>query len=355
MNGEMTVAVTGLNATDNPGPGVAVIRSLRASPDFRGRIVGLAYDALEPGVYAHDLVDDVFLIPYPSQGLHALRERMEYIHDRVKLDVVIPTLDAELPSFVDLAPTLSTWGIGTLLPTREQLDLRSKARLMALGAKGIPVPASKVLSDVTQLYSIHESFTYPIVVKGPYYGAKVCSTLDDAVRGFHKMVAEWGYPVIVQQFVSGEEVCVVAVGDGEGGLIGAVQMRKTVITDKGKGWAGVAIRDAGLDQLAETFMRETKWRGPCELEVIRDAHGGYHVLEVNPRFPAWCYLSAGAGMNLPFAVAELAAGRAVAPMREYRVGTMFVRIALDQITDLEGFSRISTAGELVRSAEGVSP
>ncbi len=41
-------------------------------------------------------------------------------------------------------------------------------------------------------------------------------------------------------------------------------------------------------------------------------------------------------------------------MRDYRVGTMFVRIALDQITDLEGFSRISTAGELVRN-EGASP
>ncbi len=247
MGAPLTVAVTGLNATDNPGPGVAVIRSLRASPDFSGRIVGLAYDALEPGIYAHDLVDDVFLIPYPSQGLDALRERLEYVHAKEHLDVVIPTLDAELPAFVDLAPTLHDWGIGTMLPTREQLDLRSKARLTALESKGIPVPASKVLSDVGQLYSIHESLTYPIVVKGPYYGAKVAHTLDEAIAGFHKMVAEWGYPVIVQQFVAGEEVCVVAVGDGEGGLVGAVSMRKTVITDKGKGWAGVAIRDAGLD------------------------------------------------------------------------------------------------------------
>ena len=353
MAAPLTVAVTGLNATDNPGPGVAVIRSLRASPDFRGRVVGLAYDALEPGVYARDLLDDVFLIPYPSPGPHALRERLEYIHERVPLDVVIPTLDAELPAFVDLAPTLAEWGVGTMLPTREQLDLRSKARLAALDARGIPVPPSRVLTDVTQLYTIHEALTYPIVVKGPYYGAKVAYTLDDAIQGFRKMVAEWGYPVIVQQFVAGEEVCVVAVGDGEGGLIGAVSMRKTVITDKGKGWAGVAIRDAGLDALTETFMRVTKWRGPCELEVIRDAHGGYHVLEVNPRFPAWCYLSAGAGMNLPHAVAELAAGRKVAPMRDYRVGTMFVRISLDQITDLEGFSRITTAGERVRP-EGAS-
>ena len=30
---------------------------------------------------------------------------------------------------------------------------------------------------------------------------------------------------------------------------------------------------------------------------------------MNPRFPAWCYLSAGAGVNLPWAVVELARGR----------------------------------------------
>ena len=34
--------------------------------------MGLAYDALDPGVYASDVVDEVFLIPYPSQGRDAL-------------------------------------------------------------------------------------------------------------------------------------------------------------------------------------------------------------------------------------------------------------------------------------------
>lgn len=351
MGRPLVVAVTGLNATDNPGPGVGVIRSLRHSHDPDLRVVGLAYDALEPGVYADGLVEDVFLIPYPSQGVEPLRERLAYIRSRVGFNVVIPTLDAELPAFVDLAPELMLQGVGTLLPSREQLDLRSKAKLAALGAKGLPVPASRVLTDVAGLYSIHEHFPFPVVVKGPYYGAKVAHTLDEAVHAFHEMTALWGFPVIVQQYVAGQELCVLAVGDGRGGVVGAVQMRKTVITDKGKGWAGVAIRDEGLDRLTAVFMMATRWRGPCELEVIRDAKGGYHVLEVNPRFPAWCFLSAGAGMNLPYAVAELAAGRDLTALNDYRVGTMFVRIALDQITDMLPFSRMSTTGELVRSEE----
>lgn len=71
----LTVGVTGLNATDNPGPGVAVIRALRdADPNIR--LVGLAYDALDPGVYATELLRDIFMLPYPSQGLTAFWSRL---------------------------------------------------------------------------------------------------------------------------------------------------------------------------------------------------------------------------------------------------------------------------------------
>ncbi len=137
----------------------------------------------------------------------------------------------------------------------------------------------------------------------------------------------------------------VAVGDGEGGLVGAVPMKKTFITDKGKGWAGVAIRDPELLDLTRRFMAHSKWRGPCEVEVVKDREGGYHLLEVNPRFPAWTYLSAGAGMNLPAAVVRLAAGERVEPMTEFEAGTMFIRIALDQIARLSDFQQVASTGE----------
>ena len=85
--------------------------------------------------------------------------------------------------------------------------------------------------------------------------------------------------------------------------------------------------------------------------MIRTETGAFHLLEINPRFPAWCYLSAGAGMNLPYAVAQLAAGQVVEPMTDYEVGTMFVRISLDQIVPLSDFKRISSTGELHRGRE----
>jgi carbamoyl-phosphate synthase large subunit len=348
----LTIAVTGMNATDNPAPGVGVLRALRMG-DPSSRLVGLAYDALDAGIYADGLTSDVFLIPYPSQGLEAFFSRLEYVHEKVGLDVVIPTLDAELPSFIELEPRLRKLGLNLFLPTREQLDLRSKAKLAELGRRsGITVPATAVVSDVEELGRVHEKVPYPFFVKGVFYGATLAATYEEAVHAFYKVVAQWGIPVVVQATVRGEEFNVVGVGDGEGGLVGAVPMKKMVITDKGKGWAGITVKDPALAEVTTAFVKATRWRGPFEIEAMRDTDGRYHLIEVNPRFPAWCFLSASAGMNLPQAVAELAAGRPLSPLADYRVGSMFVRIAIDQVANFADFQHMVTLGEVAHRPNG---
>ena len=102
----MKIAVTGLNATDNPGPGVPVIRSIKDSPNFDGSILGFIYDSLDPGIYMKDLVQKSYMIPYPSGGLDNLYARIADIHAKEKIDLIIPTLDSELYAFVKLYPKL---------------------------------------------------------------------------------------------------------------------------------------------------------------------------------------------------------------------------------------------------------
>ncbi len=46
---KLTIAVTGLNAIDSPGPGVPVSRALKEADSFDARIIGLSYESLEPG------------------------------------------------------------------------------------------------------------------------------------------------------------------------------------------------------------------------------------------------------------------------------------------------------------------
>jgi len=353
----LTVAVTGLNATDNPAPGVAVIRAIREAPGFAGRIVGLAYDALDPGNYLQGIADAVYLMPYPSQGAEAVLDRLLYIHARTPLDVIVPTLDAELPAYIRIADQLLAHGIHTFLPSEEGFARRSKARFHELQDKlGIPVPKSRTIADSADVFRLHEEFSYPLMVKGQFYDAYLAHSPMEAEALFQKVRAKWGLPVVVQEFVAGEEYDVVALGDGEGGLLGAVPMRKMQLTDKGKAWGGITIADPALERFLQEAMSRLKWRGPLELEVMRAKKDGrLLLLEINPRFPAWVYLAVGAGQNLPWAVVELALGRKVAPLPPYRVGTLFLRHSHDVICPLADYENLSIHGELhreVADAEG---
>ena len=350
MKKRTTVAVTGLNATDNPGPGVGVLRCLRDAVGADYHLVGLAYDALDPGVYASKCVDDVFMIPYPSQGIEAFLARIEYIHETVGIDVVIPTLDAELPSFIETQARLASMGIRCVLPSREQLDARAKMHLSALGRRsGLPMPREAVITTPAELSTIHEKVQYPFFVKGPYCGATLARSYEQALAAYYKALASWGPPIIAQEAIDGEEYNVVALGDGLGGLLGAVPMKKMLLTDKGKGWAGITIKDPALMALAESFMQATRWPGGCEIEIMRDKKGAHQIIEVNPRFPAWVYLSAAAGINLPHLLVRLALGQPTSRQVDHTVGTMFVRIAYDQIVPFTDFQQFITAGELLRT------
>ena len=105
----------------------------------------------------------------------------------------------------------------------------------------IDVPYSHIIFSTAEIPALKDKFTYPLVVKGKYYDAAVAYTPEQAVSTFNKISAKWGLPIIIQQFVHGQEVNVTAIGDGKGATIGAVAMRKTYITDKGKAWAGISI------------------------------------------------------------------------------------------------------------------
>lgn len=344
---KVTVGVTGINNIDSPGPGIPVIRGIRESKCFDARIVGLAYEHLEPGIYMRELVDKTYMIPYPSDGKDALFERLAEINDKEHFDVIIPNFDAELFSFIKLEKSLEAIGIRTYLPTLEQFEERHKSNLPAYGKKyGVDVPQGAEVFSVSDLNSTLKSMEYPVMIKGKYYDAYAAHSIEQAEVYFSKMSAKWGLPVIVQDFIKGTEVNVIALGDGNGNLIAAIPMRKQYITEKGKAWGGITIEDASMLNLARKIVAQTKWKGGMELELIRNPEGKLYLLEINPRIPAWVYLAVGAGQNIPEALLKLALGMDVTPFTYYDVGKMFVRYSYDMIVDLELFSRLTTTGEL---------
>lgn len=349
------VAVTGMNAKpDNPGPGCAVARCLRETAGFRGRIIGLGYETLDPGFYLRESCDSGHLLPYPATGAAALLERLDEVLRDEQIDALIPCLDAELPNFLAIESDLKRRGIRLLIPERAQLRRRDKDCLPALGADaGVATPDVRRLSDERFFDDCADNgWHYPLVVKGVFYDAYIVHSAEEARLRFHQMAATWGYPVLVQKFVSGEEVNLTAVGDGSGAMIGEVMMKKQAITDKGKAWAGIAIDDPDLHEAGRRLFASLKWRGPLELEMLRDESGTLHLLEINPRFPAWIYLSHGVDRNLPAALLSLLHGvkpgqLSLAPPRP---GTSFIRYAHEAIVTLDEIAHLTVTGSTSRPA-----
>lgn len=344
---KLTIAITGLNNTDNPGPGIPVIRGILESKEIDARIIGLAYENLEPGIYMPGMINKTYMIPYPSSGTEAYMERITEIHQKDPINLIIPNLDAELYTFMKSQPKLQKMGIVTFLPTFEQFEERHKANLEKYGEKyGIKVPKSKIITGNSDIQKIEDEFEFPVLVKGKFYDAYIAYNTDQVINHFNKISAKWGLPVIVQEFIKGTEVNVVALGDGLGNTIAAVPMRKQFITDKGKAWSGITLSDQEMLRITKDLISQTKWRGGMELEMIKTNSGDYYMIEINPRIPAWVYLAVGAGQNIPEALVKLAMGRTVLPFKSYKVGKMFIRYSWDLLGDIQEFEQLSIFGEI---------
>lgn len=343
---KLTIAVTGLNNIDSPGPGVPVIRGIKKS-GLDVHIVGLAYENLEPGIYMPGLVDKTYLMPFPSAGSEAFLERLEYIHEKEQLDIIIPNFDSELYLFIKYSDKLLKMVIHTFLPSIEQFEERHKDNLPEFAIKyNITVPESKALMNSNELSNLPKPLSYPYYIKGKFYEAFKVSNYNQALYYFNKLSAKWGFPVIVQQAIHGTEVNVIALGDGDGNTVAAVAMRKQYITDKGKAWGGITIKDERLLEITHHIIKETKWRGGMELEMIKTDDGEYYLIEINPRIPAWVYLAVGAGQNIPEMLCRLAMGEKVNPVADYDSGKMFIRYSWDLIGDIADFEKIIIFGEL---------
>ena len=343
---DLTVAVSGINAIDNPGPGTGVARSLRKDKQFPARIIGLAYDALEPGLYMDWLFDRRYIMPYPSSEPEILIERLLQIQQQFGLDCVIPNLDVELPLYIRCAEELETLGIRTYLPTKTQFALRNKAKLAeAATAFGVSTPRTITVTSVRELHEATAELEFPLMIKGPYYKAYRVSTDGEALQRFHQLVAEWGYPIIVQQIVSGIELNLVGVGDGEGNHLGVVAVKKMGVTELGKIWSGMTIHHPGLLKAAEAFLQHTRWKGPFELECIAQRDGTIYLIEINPRFPAWTYFATGVGINLPLRLVRAALGLPIPSLQPYEAGKLLMRYTYEMVTDATPLQTLVTLGE----------
>jgi carbamoyl-phosphate synthase large subunit len=336
----LKIGISGINATDNPGPGTAVARSLKdAYPGIS--LIGLSYDVHDPGNYMDHLFDNSYLMPYPTKGWEGMKEAIHEIKNKDGLDGIISCLDAEIPLMIKHHKYLHQVGIKTFLPTEAQFELRNKDKLTALSKEiNCLHPKTEVVTSIDQLVDVIKNKIHlPAMIKGKFYKAYMVYNIDSAVLKGSEIAAEWGFPLLVQEVIQGQEINLIGLSDSDGNAIGHVSIKKQLTTHLGKVWTAVTIRDEALDDLCKRFCKVTKWQGPFEIECIINSEGIY-LIEINPRFPAWVYFATGVGINLPKKMLKLMFGEKPTPSFDYPLGKYLVRYTSEFVTDLSHFQNL---------------
>lgn len=347
VNQTQSIAISGLNRGENPQPGAAVIASIRRIyPE--SRIIGLSYDPLESSLYSKefDHSDVAYLLPFPGTGPDVLLDRLEVIIKKENIGYIIPCLDLEIQNYISISKQLETLGVKCILPSLDSLEKISKLHLYDF-CKSIHIssPKTQVATDLFSLQILAEAMTYPVYVKGRYYEAKVAYTVEALVEASRKISRVWGWPLIIQEAINGEEYNILGLGDGKGGIIQTCTIRKFQRSAAGKGFAGIVVENPELDRLTQHLIKELHWNGPFELEFIKPPGRPYTLFEINPRFPAWVDFPSQLGCNLPVRHLENLIGTSEkTPLRTCAAGQMFVRHCIDLVGDISELAGMASIG-----------
>ncbi|MCD4654513.1 ATP-grasp domain-containing protein, partial [bacterium] len=208
---------------------------------------------------------------------------------------------SEIAVYTRLAPTLKNHGIASFLPSEAAVKSRNKDNLYGTCQRlRIRTPKTLVLTHMEQLDEPLAGLNYPLVIKGSLAGANVIHNSDELRVYYFDTLVEWGFPVLLQEKLVGEEYDITCFADEKHKLVSWTVIKKFAISSRGKASAGVVIDEPKLGELSQEIIRRMEWKGPCELEFIKEtATGRWFLLEINARFPAWVQHTAEAGCNMP--------------------------------------------------------
>ncbi|GAA1833778.1 ATP-grasp domain-containing protein [Agromyces salentinus] len=288
-----TVLVTGAG-----GPaGVAVIRSLLRREDLV--VYAADMDGWASGLY---LVPSMRRRILPAGNAPEFVESVIALCDRDEIDVVVSTVDAELPP---LAARRAELGAVLAAPSQAALDTAlDKWRLVQACAPHVRVPHTELLTEAGQAHD----WAFPVIVK-PRSGAG-----SRGVRLVSSRPELEASPPdeaqIIQEHLPGEEFSVDVIVAADGHVVAAVPRLRARV-DSGVAVAGRTVHRAELEETAAACARAAGITGVANVQLRYSADGVPALLEINPRFSGAMPLTIAAGVDMPSLAVDVALGREI--------------------------------------------
>jgi carbamoyl-phosphate synthase large subunit len=206
------------------------------------------------------------------------------------IGTVIPTRDGELQFWADHARLFEEAGIDVIVSSPAAIRLSLDKRAFAQHGQAHGLPVIPVLEQAEG--------AGPFVVKERFGAgsASIGLRLDAAAAAQHALRLD---DPLIQPFVAGEESSVDAWFDRHHRLKGLVLRRRDRVA-AGESVVTTTYRDAHVEAECKRLLESMQLRGPVVAQVLRDADGRCHVIEVNARFGGASTTAIAAGLDLWF-------------------------------------------------------
>jgi carbamoyl-phosphate synthase large subunit len=283
---------------------VPLVRAFRSAVERfgKGRVITTDINPLSPALYfgnKHHIVPlttDRYYIPI-----------IESICDVEDVNLIIPTIDDELPIFGRVRQQFENLGIHVAISSEQTGHIcNDKFQTWEFCQEnGISAPLTRLASDIDW-----DSLQYPVIVK-PRFGRGSVNVFTvrnaEQLRLFLNYVSD----PVVQDFVEGTEYTVDVLSDFNGRVISVVPRERLVIragvSDKGVTRRNQQVMDFAAD-VAERLQIVGAANIQCKTEGTQVT-----LIEVNPRFSGGIPLTMAAGADFSSWLVQMAAGIDVRP------------------------------------------
>jgi carbamoyl-phosphate synthase large subunit len=209
------------------------------------------------------------------------------------IDVLVPTVDAELLGVAEARDEFAAAGVTLLLASKETLAVCLDKLCLLNACEGtVPVGRHAALDATLSV----AGWKFPLIVK-PRVGSgsrgiqvvRSRDALDQLGRNDH---------LLLQEYLPGEEYSVDVLARSDGRVIAAVPRLRMKI-DSGIAVTARTLHDPQLEKLARRVAERIGLTYTANIQFRRDTQGTPVLLEVNARFPGTMPLTVRSGVNMP--------------------------------------------------------
>jgi carbamoyl-phosphate synthase large subunit len=282
---------------------VPLVRAFRAALARQGggAVVVTDVNALSPAVYAGDRA---YLVPLTSDPSYL--DEVLAICEAERIDLVIPTIDDELPVFGRAVAQFAARGVRVVVSPEHTTRLCSDKHetCRALRAAGVSAATSYLPA------SLPSQPVLPLFIK-PRFGRGGVGAVVARTSRELAFFLDYVPDPVVQEYLDGPEYTIDVLCDFNGRPLSIVP-RERVVVRAGVIDRGRTVNDPALLELAVACTTTLRFSGPINIQC-RIHQGRPTVFEINPRFSGGIPLTIAAGADFPAMLLALQSGITVPP------------------------------------------